>query len=356
MPRGRNPKSKFTPQDNWVAGGELYEDSEVQMNIAPQEEEMMAVDHMKDEEAVIKKKPWEKIGPDGKVIKRKSKPNPKRRNALLRKQLHPKSAIMCLNELQTGLVYDVEAMPPVGNYVASVDVNGSVFRGYGTSKSNAKQAAAEAALVSFVKPPPPKPAPGQDFVEDETPWKCIASFAMYKLFSEWSEGRVGNPHMNPHVNSNQAFNPPAPVADLRQHLDQSNQQNYDQSSGFESGADISNLAHYLGNPAQSANQNQSPNQKAPKDANNATPKPAKAVSDEAKQNNHPVVVLHQLMPTIKYESADEMVDGSKIFTLTACVGTTPYAGTGSSVKKAKFALAKLILKEAYGIDNVYEAK
>ena len=55
----------------------------------------------------------------------------------------------------------------------------------------AKQAAAEAALVSFVKPPPPKSAPGQEEPLDETPWKTIASFAMYQLFAEWSEGNAG---------------------------------------------------------------------------------------------------------------------------------------------------------------------
>ena len=72
-------------------------------------------------------------------------------------------------------------------------MNGQTFRGYGTTKDLAKQAAAEAALVSFVKPPPPKPAAGEtpNFEDDTTPWRTLASFAMYKLFNDWRDGRIG---------------------------------------------------------------------------------------------------------------------------------------------------------------------
>merc|ERR1719315_446700 len=101
---------------------------------------------------------WMKIGPDGKPIKRK--PNLAKRNAMFRKHLQPKTAVMCLNELVTGLKYTTEAMAPIGNFSASVEVDGVTYRGYGSSKTLAKQAAAEAALVSFVKPPPPKAGPG----------------------------------------------------------------------------------------------------------------------------------------------------------------------------------------------------
>jgi len=343
----RNQRSKFQ-SNQWVAGGEVFQNNEVELNVAPQEDqEMVPV-----EEAVVeapeeggpKRRPWQKIGPDGKVIKKK--PNPKRRNAVLRKALHPKSAIMCLNELQTGLVYDVEAMAPVGNFCASVEVNGVVFRGYGTSKANAKQAAAEAALVSFVKPPPPKPAPGENptHVEDDTPWKSIASFAMYKLFSEWSEGKVGNSPLNTHVNQ---------VTDLRHHLDG----HYNQQQSSVDMPDVSSINMHLSHTAHhSAQSPPAAVKEETKSGNTSAPKPAKTISDEMKINNHPVMILHQLMPTIKYDSAEEINGNQRSYTLTACVGTTPYAGAGSSVKKAKFALAKLILKEAYGIDNIYEGK
>lgn len=74
-----------------------------------------------------------------------------------------------------------------------MQVNGQTFRGYGSSKDLAKQAAAEAALVSFVKPPPPKSTNGEPPLpeDDTTPWRTLASFAMYKLFSEWRDGRIG---------------------------------------------------------------------------------------------------------------------------------------------------------------------
>lgn len=52
----------------------------------------------------------------------------------------------------------------------------------------AKQAAAEAALVSFVKPP------SDELADDNTPWTVLACFAMYKLFNEWREGRIGMCH------------------------------------------------------------------------------------------------------------------------------------------------------------------
>jgi len=322
----------------WVSGGEVYPgggEAEPKM-----QEEMMQEDMQESPQQQGEKKrpPWHKVGPDGKPIKRK--PNPKKRNAILRKALHPKSAIMCLNELQSGLVYDVEALAPVGNYAASVEVNGQLYRGFGTTKSLAKQAAAEAALVSFVKPPPPKPLPGQNRndIEDETPWKSIASFAMYKLFSEWSEGRVGNNHMN--MMGQGQFHQ-APVTDLRGYLNAP-------PMNADDNVPNANITMHLGNQMQPMNSA----------AGGATisqaAKPAKGLTEETKRTQHPVMVLHQLMPTVKYDSCEEFEGNTKSYTLSTYVGTTPYAGSGSSMKKAKFALAKLILKEAYGIDNEYE--
>ena len=75
-------------------------------------------------------------------------------------------------------------------------MNGQTFRGYGSSKDLAKQAAAEAALVSFVKPPAPKSVPGDEETKpeiegDTTPWRTLASFAMFKLFTDWRDGKIG---------------------------------------------------------------------------------------------------------------------------------------------------------------------
>jgi len=332
--------NNVTVGGSWVSGGEMYPGAAAE---AAANEQMDVP--MQTEEMEKKQKPWIKYGPDGKVIKRK--PNPKKKNAILRRALHPKSAIMCLNELQSGLIYEVEPLAPVGNYCATVDVNGQQFRGYGTSKSHAKQAAAEAALVSFVKPPPPKPAPGQNptEIEDETPWKSIASFAMFKLFSDWSEGRVGNQHVGSQMSMHQNYsNPPPPINDLRGYLNQNaNQTEIPQNDSV--GLHL-NQAQPAPTPALGGAE--------PHAA--STAKPAKGLSEEAKKTRHPVMVLHQLMPTIKYDSCEEFDGANRAFTLSTYVGATPYAGSGSSVKKAKFALAKLILKEAFGIDNEYEQK
>ena len=66
-------------------------------------------------------------------------------------------------------------------------INGQKYRGFGSTKQLAKQAAAEAALISYVKPP----VAAGDSQEDKTPWATLVSFAMYKLFNDWREGRVG---------------------------------------------------------------------------------------------------------------------------------------------------------------------
>lgn len=70
----------------------------------------------------------------------------------------------------------------------SPQIDGQKYRGFGSSKQLAKQAAAEAALISFVKPPV---TTAENQEEDKTPWATLASFAIYKLFNDWREGRVG---------------------------------------------------------------------------------------------------------------------------------------------------------------------
>ena len=72
-----------------------------------------------------------------------------------------------------------------------MQVDGQKFRGYGTSKSLAKQAAAEAALLHLTKTtlspelvPLPRSAMSED---DKVPWATLASFAMFKLFHSWQD-------------------------------------------------------------------------------------------------------------------------------------------------------------------------
>jgi len=264
---------------------------------------------------------WKKLGPDGKPIKRK--PDPAKRNAIFRKHLTPKPAVACLNELVTGLVYNVEPVAPIGNFTASVVVNDEEYRGFGSSKSLAKHAAAEAALVSFVKPPGDADTEGQ---EDETPWKTIASFAMYKLFANWSEG------------SGARVAPPLP----------------EPSTARAAGGAVLRLSQPQRAGIQPARSRLGPPPKkvTPMD----TLQPAKNLSDVVKTNSHPVMVVHQLHPSIVYEveqKANE--DNSFTFTVSAEISGQIYSGTGSKLKEAKFELCKLILLEAFDIENVYSA-
>jgi len=302
-------------QGTWVSGGAAVETQ----NNEPMEMEVAAPVA---EDGVKKIVPaWLKVGPDGKPIKKK--PNPAKRNAMFRKHLQPKTAIMCLNELISGVKYEVETLASVGNFAASVEVHGVVYRGYGSSKTLAKQAAAEAALVSFVKPPPPKAAEGEEEPADETPWKTIASFAMYKLFAEWSEGNAGQQAPK---------GAEALPGDLRNYLSQ---------------MQASQQA-----PAVQGNFAQMP--RKPKDVK--PPQPAKSLSDEAKASTHPVQVVNQLNPGTQY-IPEESVDGSgtRVWTVTAVVGDVAYTGSGVNTKKAKLACAKTILFEAHGITSQYEA-
>merc|ERR1712198_712663 len=138
------------------------------------------------------KRPWERFDEDGNKIKRKKVPGAK--NLRLRKHVQPRNAVMCLNELVPGAVYETEQEGGAGKpFVMSLTVEGVTYTGSGPSKTIARQNAAEAALVSFVKPPVPKSKDGEDndHEEDKTPWATLASFAMYKLFTDWKDGRIG---------------------------------------------------------------------------------------------------------------------------------------------------------------------
>lgn len=307
--------------DTWVSG-----DKSMKTVSAPQEEKIEEMDTdtpVEDSSVAGKKYPaWLKLGADGKPIKRK--PNLAKRNALFRKHLQPKNAVMCLNQLVKGLEYTVEPEAAIGSFSATVEVNGTTYRGYGSSKTLAKQAAAEAALVSFVKPPP---AEGEEDAVDETPWKTVASFALYRLFKHWSEGTTTS-----------APQPPVPtpsvraVPDLRNYL-----------------SEVQYQKAVANPPVNAVNMGAKKERKL-------TRGPAKHIKEENKINSHPVMILSQLLPSLQYDSEMKTLpDHTKHFTISAEVGGNVYTCEGPNTKKTKFDLAKIILKEAYGIENVFVA-
>lgn len=256
------------------------------------------------------KRAWER---GGVKIKRKKVPGAK--NLRIRKYVQPKNAVMCLNELQPGLSYVTEVGRGVSMPICvSVEVDGQKYRGFGSSKAMAKQAAAEAALISFVKPP----ATSSDPTEDKTPWATLASFAIYKLFNEWREGRVGLCATPGQSMTDLAFTslvgatpqPPAPVVEAKV-----------------SGTEASMEPGY--------------------------PKPAKALPDNA-ASIHPSVVLHQMKPNVQYNIEILTRDNVKYFVATAIIDGQEFSGEGMKVKKAKYQLAKTAVKTLFDIDSIFE--
>ncbi|KAK8374383.1 hypothetical protein O3P69_012058 [Scylla paramamosain] len=94
-------------------------------------------------------------------VNRKKVPGAK--NFKIRRYVQPKNAVVCLNELRPGVTYTTEQEGGVCQpFCISVEVDGQKYRGFGSSKQLAKQAAAEAALIGFLKPPVTTPENRQD--------------------------------------------------------------------------------------------------------------------------------------------------------------------------------------------------
>jgi len=259
-------------------------------------------------------RPWERFDEDGNKIKPKKVPGAKNKRA--RKLVQPRNALQCLNELAKG--YEFECIQEGGGgkeFGMSVTVNDNTFTGYGLSKQIAKMTAAEAALASFVKAPVPKKEKGEEGEnveqeEDKTPWAVIASFAMYKLFSDWKDGNYG-PRNTPSITSNKSF-------DLRDYL------------------------------ATKGHKNQSASDPS---VNN---RPAKKVPDNAAEMN-PIQLLHQMRPGTVFTTDKTMLEGNKPhFTVSAEIEGQQFTGEASLVKKAKLQLALNANQELFGVKSTFE--
>lgn len=177
-------------------------------------------------------RPWNKRGAANIKITRKMRK--RRQNARLRNLLAPKNAMMVLHELHPELKMVISEQVNAANqtaYTVEIEVEGKIYRGHGMSKMSAKQAASENALKAVLlekleqnnlKINPdntlssegtqessadvtmkeetvaagdatnseeqaigPKPVQGRKLIEDDVPWGSLASFALFKLFSEW---------------------------------------------------------------------------------------------------------------------------------------------------------------------------
>nr|XP_053643733.1 double-stranded RNA-specific editase 1-like isoform X4 [Cherax quadricarinatus] len=289
-----------------------------------------------------RKRPWEKLG--GVKIKRKKVPGAK--NLKIRKYVRPKNAVMCLNELRPGVTYTTEQEGGVGQpFCISVEVSNGVdaqkYRGFGSSKQLAKQAAAEAALISFVKPPITSVSP-ESQAEDKTPWATLASFAIYKLFNDWREGRVGMcpPPPQPYATAV----PPGYQAFLNQSVGTNAvKEESPQAAAFAEAICAHLGGRGLGGPVL--------------DAKSTEPVKVPNVPKQIPENAgamHPVMVLHQMKPGLQYNITRMMRDSKPYFSVSADIDGKEFTGEGPNVKKAKFSLATEAILGLYGVESTFE--
>jgi len=292
-------------------------------------------------------RPWDKPG-----IKVKRKKIPGAKNLKIRRYVQPKNAVMCLNELKPGVTYTMEQEGGVGQpFCVSVEVPGAIdgqkYRGFGSSKQLAKQAAAEAALISFVKPPVATATP-ETQEEDKTPWATLASFAIYKLFNDWREGRVGmcSPPAQPYGTAL----PPGMVQAFLNQTMGAPVTPKEESTTPQATMFTEAISAHLGGRA--------PNTPAADlkstDIMVKIPNPAKAVPDNA-ASMHPVMVLHQMKPGLLYNVSQTTKEGKPFFSVTVDIDGKQFCGEGLNVKKAKFFLAKAALLAVYQLESTFEA-
>jgi len=288
-----------------------------------------------------RKRPWEKVDADGNVIKRRKVPGAK--NKRIRKHVQPRNALSCLNELVPGVTFNQEQEGGAGQqYGVSCVVDGDTFYGYGPSKQIARQNAAEAALVSFVKPPVPKSGPGEvnEAAEDKTPWAALAAFAMFKLFNDWKNGRIG-------TQSQAVGLPTNPNFDLRNHLNKKGLKNHMSGTAPTDEMNAALLAH-LGTPAAAGTK------VGEEPAGPGQRKPAAKLPDNAAAM-HPVSILHQMRPDVQYATNKSTGEDNKAyFYVSVNLDGQEFAGEGSNLKKAKFMLARDAIYTLFGVESTFE--
>ncbi|BFG01964.1 uncharacterized protein DMAD_01597 [Drosophila madeirensis] len=169
--------------------------------------------------------PFKKIFQKRKKSSERTRDKKQRQNRQLRKSMLPKNALMALNELKGINISDFTINSnPDGGFTAIVTVNSNQYQGKGLSKMSAKNLACEHALRDYIiakmKPKPRKPktsveetqpstatepmdtsSSDTESPEDELPMLNLASFAIYKLFSEWERDGYVVPEMHPSANA-----------------------------------------------------------------------------------------------------------------------------------------------------------
>ena len=221
---------------------------------------------------------------DGQSKKSKKKSKQDRANM-------PKNALMQLNELKPGIQYTFvsqtgQVHAPV--FTMSVEVNGQKYTGSGSSKKGAKQAAAEAALKSFV----------------QFPNASDAAFAMGRSF----DGTVDFTSDNPDI--------------FMSHFD-SNDEPMEQ---IETNGVMPIPQAYV------------PGGKKQK------------LSQQPAEGKNPVMILNELRPGLKYEFVSEQGEShAKSFTMSVAVDGETFEGTGRNKRIGKARAAQAALSKIFNL-------
>lgn len=134
-----------------------------------------------------------------------------RQNRRLFRMLTPRNAIAALNELHGQGITESTIVPTLdGQFEAEITINNVRFVGIGKTKMHAKNAASEKALRDLMiqklqqeacaAASKPQSAEGiNSDGGDDVPMMQLASFALYKLFSEWEAAGFEVPMLKPNV-------------------------------------------------------------------------------------------------------------------------------------------------------------
>lgn len=166
--------------------------------------------------------PFKKIFANRKKASVRAKEKKVRQNRQLRKVILPKNALMALSEVRGINMSDFTINNDVGGgFTATVSVNDIQYEGKGTSKMLAKNNACEKALRDYVltkmRQKPRKKGSGDNTMDtsegndaeslpddhpytddgDDVPMINLASFALFKLFTEWENEGFEIPEFHP---------------------------------------------------------------------------------------------------------------------------------------------------------------
>ena len=218
----------------------------------------------------------------------------------------PKNALMQLNEIKPGLQYKLETQAgPVHapTFTMSVEVNGQMFEGAGTTKKKAKLIAAEKALASFV----------------QFPNASEAHQAMGRQII------IGDFTSDSAMNSNTSL-----------------------FNNFDPGA-------------QSEDETGMPMAVAPSANTNGNGAPSNVLAAAAQQGNrpiplqpagkNPVMILNEIRPGTKYEFVSETGEShAKNFVMSVTVDGETFQGSGRNKKLAKARAAQAALQKIFNLE------